>query len=279
MIRISAIQIASTSDIEHNLHTAIEYIAQAKAQGAQLVVLPEEFLTLGLTPAQKLAMAEVYQHGPIQAALAACAKQYGIWIIGGTLPIQTGESKHYYSSCLVWNAQGECVARYDKIHLFDVGLANQESYKESEWVAPGNAIRIVDTPFGKIGLAICYDVRFPELFRVFMLNGVDIIVLPSAFTQTTGQVHWEPLLKARAIENLCYVIAPDQIGVRLNGHRTYGHTLVVGPWGDILGCKEHEQGNLIVDLDVDKMRKIRQQFPALSHSAPFIMQALTEGIQ
>ncbi|HRE32745.1 MAG TPA: carbon-nitrogen hydrolase family protein, partial [Candidatus Berkiella sp.] len=207
---------------------ACEKIEKAALHGAKMAVLPEEFISLVLTPAEKLRIAENYLEGLIQKTLASTAKKNNIWIVGGTLPLLSDDKDKVYSSCLVWNNQGECVARYNKIHLFDVTVESGESYFESERIKAGNDMAVLETPFGKVGIAICYDLRFPELFRLMALNGAQIIVLPSAFTINTGKVHWEILIRARAIENLCYVIAPDQVGIRLSGHGTYGHTMIIG---------------------------------------------------
>lgn len=274
MTLVAAVQIASTPDIQFNLENASEWIAKAAKNGVQIAVLPEEFISLSLTPEEKLAMAETYQHGPLQDALSKIAQKNKIWVIGGTLPLKTSDKNKVTSSCLVWNDRGEPVGRYDKIHLFDVMVDEDEIYKESDLVQAGNKIEVLATPFGKIGIAICYDLRFPELFRVMMLKGADIIVLPSAFTNITGMVHWESLLKARAIENLCYVVAPGQVGMRRNQKKTHGHSIIIDPWGAVLDCLDQGEGLVLGKIDLEKMYQIRKIFPAHLHYQPFVSQEL-----
>ena len=192
--------------------------------------------------------------------------KHGIWIVGGTVPIDASVTGKVYSACLLYNDSGEVVARYDKIHLFDVMLEdNEESYNESETIESGDDVVVVDTPFGKIGLAVCYDLRFPELFRAMADVGMEICVLPSAFTNLTGRAHWESLIRARAIENLCYVIAPDQGGYHINGRETHGDSMIVDPWGVVLNRLPQGTGVVVTDIDLDKLRKTRTNFPALEH--------------
>lgn len=279
MAVIAVVQFATKKDLAENLQEAEQFIQQAVNKKAQCVIFPEEFITLGMTHNAKLLLAEPYLSGPLQAKMAEWAKRYNIWIVGGTLPIQSDDAKKYYSSCIIWDNQGHTVGRYDKIHLFDVEVNDKESFSESSYVQAGEKITLITTPFGKMGIAICYDIRFPELFRHFALQGADMIVLPSAFTQPTGKVHWEILLRARAIENLCYVIAPDQVGMRLSGHGTYGHSMVVDPWGEIIAQAEEKPALLVVELDLDNMHQIRQRFPALSHYRHFVIEQLAEEIE
>jgi len=274
MALVAALQMASTKDIQQNLEIACDSIEKAALAGAKMIALPEEFLSLLLTPDEKFKMAETYLAGHLQQNLANAAKKNNIWVVAGTLPLRNELNDKIYSSCLTFNDKGECVARYDKIHLFDVTVENGESYFESQRINAGEGVCVVDTPFGKLGIAICYDLRFPELFRLMMLKGAQIIVLPSAFTVNTGKVHWEVLLRARAIENLCYVIAPNQVGVRLSGHGTYGHSMIIGPWGEVLVSLQDKPGLIITDIDMDKMHKRRTQFPALTHCRPFLMKKL-----
>ncbi|MGE3318073.1 MAG: carbon-nitrogen hydrolase family protein [Candidatus Berkiella sp.] len=276
MTVIAAIQMASTKDVERNVELACHGIEEAASAGAKLVVLPEEFISLLLTLEEKLQIAEPYLEGPIQQALAHAAKKNNIWLVGGTLPLQTPSKKKVYSSSLVWNNKGDCVARYNKIHLFDVTVEQGESYCESERVLGGDAVCVLDTPFGKMGVAICYDLRFPELFRLMMLNGVEIMVLPSAFTENTGKAHWEVLLRARAIENQCYVVAPDQVAMRLSGHKTFGHSMIIGPWGNILASATDKPAMITAEIDIEKLKTIRKQFPAVSHYRPFLMKELAK---
>lgn len=279
MTIIAVVQFETKKDLTQNLQEAEQFIQQAVSKNAQCIIFPEEFITLGMTARAKLLLAEPYLSGPLQAKMAEWAKRYNIWIIGGTLPIQSDDPKKYYSSCIVWNKCGEVVGRYDKIHLFDVQVEKQGSFSESSYVQSGKEITVVTTPFGKIGIAICYDIRFPELFRHFALQKVDMIVLPSAFTQPTGKVHWEILLRARAIENLCYVLAPDQVGVRLSGHGTYGHSMIIDPWGEILTHAEDKPALLIAKIDLDNMQRIRERFPALSHYRDFVITQLAEQVE
>jgi nitrilase len=254
---------------------ACQWIEQAAKKGAQCVVLPEEFATLALpSVVDKLALAEAYGHGPIQDALAKAARKNKVWLVGGTLPLQTDNPQKLFSSALTWDAEGHCVGRYDKMHLFDVQVAAGEVYQESLKVQPGNTLCVVDTPLGKIGVAICYDIRFPELFRAMSLAGAQILVLPSAFTINTGKVHWEVLLKARAIENLCYMVAPDQVGIRDSGHGTYGHSMIIDPWGEVLAHMDGHQGFILANIDLEKQRTLRQNFPVLDHTSAFAIQAL-----
>lgn len=276
MTTIAAVQFSTLNTLEDNINQVEKYIQEAAEGGARCIVFPEEFLTLRLTVPQKHAFAEPYQNGPVQSKLSQLAKRYDIWLVGGTLPIQTDNPQKYYSSCIVWNNQGKTVARYNKIHLFDIDIAGGESYRESEQIEAGKDLVIIPTPFGKMGIAICYDLRFPELFRYFALNGVDIIILPSAFTQTTGKAHWEILLRARAIENLSYVVAANQVGIRLSGYGTHGHSMIVNPWGEVLTTLQDDSGIIMANIDLDKTDKIRERLPALKHYQPFIMQALVD---
>lgn len=264
MSKVAAIQMDSVDNIDKNLARACELIQQAKDKGARIAVLPEEFLTVGISPAMRLKAAEPYQNGPIQQRLQEAAKKNDIWIVAGTLPIQSEVAGKIAASCVVINHRGEFVARYDKIHLFDVNVG-QDVYAESDTVLRGEKVVVLPTPLGNMGLSICYDVRFPELYRAMMKKGANFFVVPSAFTVPTGKVHWEVLLKARAIENLCYVVAPNEAGVRANGLRTYGHSLILSPWGEILASAQEGETILYAEIDLSTQQKIRTQFPALSH--------------
>lgn len=264
--------------IEAQIDVIDTYLGKAKAKGAQLAIVPEEFLTLTKTTQQKRQLQEAYHQGSIQQRLAGLAKKHQIWFVAGTLPIKSNDENRFYSSTIVFKPTGEATTRYDKIHLFDVEIeSGKESYKESEYVMPGEKIVTFEIGDIKIGLAICYDLRFPELFRVMMQQGVDLILLPSAFTYRTGEKHWETLLKARAIENLCYFCACNHAGVRKNKERAYGHSMFVGPWGDILEHLNDEQGMIIQTLNLNEMRALRKQFPALHHTKSFIMKSLSEN--
>jgi len=262
MSKIAAIQLEVSSNPEKNLQLACEKIQFAASQGAVCAILPEEFLTLGISAESRMDLAEEYLKGARQAHLAKCAKKNNIWIIAGTFPIKTSDQTKITAACLIWNNQGECVARYDKMHLFDVTVDSNE-YRESDNIRAGDTLVCVNTPFGKIGVAICYDLRFPELFRVLALQGAQILVVPAAFTIETGQAHWQTLLKARAIENLCYVIGVGTVGRRAKGQGTYGHSMFIDPWGDVIASCDDKPAVLIQNMDLTKMDLIRNRFPAL----------------
>ena len=263
---VAAVQMASGPNVTANLEEAEKLIKTAVQQEAKLVVLPENFAIMGMTEVDKVAIAETAGEGPIQQFLSQQASKHGIWIVGGTVPIESSVTGKVYSASQLYNDSGEMVARYDKLHLFDVMLEDSnESYNESETIESGNDVVVVDTPFGKLGMAICYDLRFPELFRAMADVGMEICVLPSAFTNLTGRAHWESLLRARAIENLCYMIAPDQGGYHKNGRETYGDSMIVDPWGVVLNRLPHGTGVVVSDVDLEKLRKTRQNFPALKH--------------
>ncbi len=233
MTLCAAIQMASGPQVSANLLEAEKQIAEAVNAGAKLVALPENFAIMGMNEYDKVKVAEADGQGPIQEFLAATAKKYGIWIVGGTMPMQASVPNKVRAACLIYNDQGERVARYDKVHLFDVSVPDTaEEYRESDSVEAGEGSCVIDTPFGRLGVAVCYDLRFPEFFRPMARKGLDILVIPSAFTAKTGAAHWEVLLRARAIENLCYVLAPNQGGFHINGRQTYGHSMVIdlGAW-------------------------------------------------
>ncbi len=265
MSKVAAIQMASAPQRDANLVEAGRLIQMAKQQGAELVVLPENFPIMGVEESDKVKIREPYKDGRIQTFLSEQAKKYGIWIVGGTVPLQCDDPKKIIAACIVYNSEGEVVARYEKIHLFDVELDNEESYKESETISNGRDTVVVDTPFGKLGLAICYDLRFPELFRQLADKGAEIIAIPSAFTATTGKAHWEVLVRARAIENLSYIIAADQGGYHLSGRNTYGDSMVVDPWGNVLNRLSQGAGVVIADIDIPRMHRTRRSFPCLQH--------------
>jgi nitrilase len=260
--KVAAIQMASGPNVTGNLAEAKRLIAKAVEQGAKLVVLPEFFAIMGMEERDKLAVGEQPGLGPIQRFLGETARHYKIWLVGGSMPMATTDKDKVLNTCLVFNELGEQVARYDKIHLFNLELGN-ESYNESKTIEAGDHVVVVDSPFGRIGLAICYDLRFPELFRA--MQDVDIIVLPSAFTATTGKMHWEILVRARAIENLCYVIAAGQGGYHVNGRETHGHSMVVDPWGRILDQLPRGSGVVCADVNPSYQKSLRQSLPALTH--------------
>lgn len=263
---VAAIQMASGPNVTANLEEAEKLIKTAVQQDAELIVLPENFAIMGLTEVDKVAIAETIGEGPIQNFLAQQSAKHGIWIVGGTVPIDSNVTGKVFGTSLLYDDSGAMIARYDKIHLFDVVLEDSnESYNESETIESGDDVVVVDTPFGKMGMAVCYDLRFPELFRAMTDLGMEICVLPSAFTSITGRAHWESLLRARAIENLCYIIAPDQGGYHKNGRETYGDSMIIDPWGVVLNRLPHGTGVVVSDIDLEKLRKTRQNFPSLQH--------------
>ena len=271
MTKIAAVQMASGTNISANLIEVSRQISNAVTAGAKLVVLPESFAIMGLQDSDQVKVAEDEGIGPIQNFLSEQAKKNKIWIIAGTVPINlesnnTEYEKKIYAACLVYDEKGEKVSRYDKIHLFDVHLEkSNETYNESETIQAGNKAVVVETPFGKIGLSICFDLRFPELFRQLVLLGAEIIVVPAAFTVSTGKAHWEVLLRARAIENLCYVIASAQGGYHVNGRETYGDSMIVDPWGVVLDRLAQGSGYVIADIDIEDINSIRKKFPVLEN--------------
>ena len=269
MTLIAAVQMAAGPQVQANLMEAGRLIKEAADRGAKMVVLPETFAIMGVTEAERVKVAEVFGNGPIQAFLSQQAKKYGVWLVGGTLPLRSEDEARVYAASLMYNAKGEVVARYNKIHLFDVMLSeNQEVYTESDTTMPGNKPVVVDTPFGKVGMAVCYDLRFPELFRHLSEQGAQIFVIPSAFTDVTGKAHWEVLLRARAIENLCYVVAPGQGGYHVNGRTTYGHSMMVDYWGRVRDVREKGAGVVLAEIDLDALEQTRKTFPVLSHRCP-----------
>jgi deaminated glutathione amidase len=265
-VRAAAIQMASGPNVAANLSEAGRLIAEAAAGGARLVVLPENFALMGMRESDKLSEAEEDGQGPLQAFLAEQAGRHRIWLVGGTIPMLSADPERVYGTSLVFNDLGERVARYDKIHLFDVQLPEgEESYHESETTAPGDRGVVVDTPFGRLGIAVCYDLRFPELFREMLDQGMEILALPAAFTAITGRAHWEALIRARAIENQIYLVAAAQGGFHVNGRETHGDSLVVDPWGQILGRLPRGAGVVSAELHRDRLISVRRSFPALSH--------------
>lgn len=263
---LAAIQMTSIDDVDANLSRARAQLEAAAAAGAALAVLPENFAFMSADESARSRIAERQGDGPIQAFIARAARECGLWIVGGTLPIVSAETDRPFASCCVWDDRGQQVARYDKIHLFDVRVPDSsEAYSESQRTMPGSAPLTLDTPFGRLGVAVCYDLRFPELFRSMLAAGVSVIALPAAFTQRTGQAHWHTLLKARAIENLSYVVAAAQTGTHPGGRRTYGHSVIFGPWGEVLAEADTEPAVVTATMDPDYLQRLRAQFPALSH--------------
>jgi nitrilase len=262
LIKIAAIQMASGPSVAANLSEAARLIEVAANQGSKLVVLPEYFAIMGMKETDKVAVREQDGKGPIQDFLSKIAKEYGIWLIGGSVPMVSNFPNKVRNSCLVYDDKGKQVARYDKIHLFGLDLGN-EHYHEENTIESGNAIQVVETPFGKIGLSICYDLRFPELYRA--MGEVNIIVVPAAFTETTGKAHWETLVRARAIENLSYVIAAAQGGYHLSGRETHGNSMIVDPWGVILDRLPRGSGVVIATMNPQYQTSLRKSLPALKH--------------
>ncbi|MDZ7829613.1 MAG: carbon-nitrogen hydrolase family protein [Halofilum sp. (in: g-proteobacteria)] len=265
MSRIAAVQMTSGPDVEANLADAGSLVSQAVSEGAGLVVLPENFGLIGRRERDKLAHVEADGTGPMQDFLAGTARDHGVWLVGGSVPLETGGGDRVRQSLLVYDDQGRRVARYDKIHLFDVELDNGETYRESGTIEPGDEVVSVDSPFGRLGLSVCYDLRFPELYRRLAEQGATVMLVPSAFTLATGRAHWEPLLRARAIENLAYVVAPAQVGIHNNKRETWGHAMVVDSWGGIVGECEDGPGTVVADLDPERLLNTRKKFPALEH--------------
>ena len=266
MSKVAAIQMASGPNVKANLAEAEKLIKIAVQQQAELVVLPENFAIMGTSETENVKVAETFGSGLLQDYLRDQAINNNIWLVGGTIPILSKESGKVFATCLLYNPQGEVVTRYDKIHLFDVTIeATNESYTESETIVPGDKIVVVDTPFGRLGLAICYDLRFPELFRAMVEQGMEICALPSAFTSLTGKVHWESLLRARSIENLSFIIAADQGGYHVGGRETHGDSMIVDPWGLVLNRLPHGTGVVVANIDIEKLEHTRKMFPALKH--------------
>lgn len=266
MTIVAAIQMTSSTTVSDNLATTAHWIANAAKQQAKLVVLPENFALMAQNKEQLLQQQECFGQGVIQDFLADQARRHHIWIVGGTIPISHDDKQHVRSACLVFSAEGKCVARYDKIHLFDVIVVpEKEEYHESEKIAPGQEIVTIDSPFGKLGLAVCYDVRFPELFRQLLLRDAEIFLLPSAFTVPTGKAHWEVLNRARAIENGAYMIAAAQVGKHANGRETYGHSMIIDPWGKILAVLPQGEGLILAEINLDYLRDVRTRLPMRQH--------------
>ncbi|HYM28087.1 MAG TPA: carbon-nitrogen hydrolase family protein [Steroidobacteraceae bacterium] len=267
-MQVAAIQMTSGPDVAANLAQARELLEQAAARGVRLAALPENFSFIGLKDGDKRAVAEAEGAGPVQDFLAATARALKLWIVGGTVPLKAGADGRVAAASLVYSDDGERVGRYDKIHLFDVDLPGRgERYRESAHVAPGSAPVVIDTPVGRLGLSVCYDVRFPELYRHLSAAGAQLFAVPSAFTSPTGRAHWETLLRARAIENLCYVVAPAQSGFHPGGRETYGDSMIVDYWGRILQRVPRGRGCAVADLDTAAQASVRESFPALAHRA------------
>ena len=265
MNKVAAIQMCSTSNVEENLATAAVLIAQAAEQGALVAVLPEMFVLFGHDSVEKVNIKELAGSGKIQDFLSALALKYAIWIVAGTIPIACENPNKIRAACIVFNNQGHQVARYDKKHLFDVTLSESEVYRESDTTEPGDNVVVIETPVGKLGLCVCYDIRFPEHFAALTRLGAEVIAIPSAFTVKTGEAHWALLARCRAIDTFCYIIGACQGGTHCSGRKTYGHTMIVNPWGEIEGELINPQSGITyADIDLEKLYKIRNQIPVIS---------------
>ena len=262
MTRVAAVQMVSTPEVEHNLATARRLVGAAAAGGATLVTLPEYWPIMGMSDLDKVRHAEAEGAGPIQDCMATLAREHGIWLIGGTLPLKSAESGKVLNTTLVYDPQGASIGRYDKIHLFGFNKG-AESYDEARTIVPGAAVGSFEAPFGRVGLSVCYDLRFPELYRA--MGECALIVVPAAFTHTTGSAHWEVLLRARAIENQCYVLASAQGGTHANGRRTFGHSMLVDPWGEVKDVLREGEGVVSGELDPAFLASVRESLPALRH--------------
>jgi deaminated glutathione amidase len=263
--KIAALQMTSVDSIDKNLDTAAKLIKGAAKEGALIAVLPEMFPTLSVEKGN-VSAAEAYGDGPIQSFIAKQAKQHNIWVIAGTMPIKSDIDHKIHAASLVYDNNGDLITRYDKIHLFEASFrGGTETYCESTATLPGEEPIVFDSPIGKIGLAVCYDLRFPELFRLMAEKGAEIFVIPAAFAQITGAVHWDILCRARAIENLAYVVAANQTGTHSNGRQTYGHSMIINPWGEVLAQRPDDEGVVVSEIDMEKLHKTRSNLRALEH--------------
>lgn len=265
-VRISAIQMNSGEDVAANLTRARRALRSAAADGAQLAVLPENFARMGRKESDRIALTEQAGAGPLQDFLAAEATRSGMWIVGGTIPLKSDDAKRPFASTLVFDGDGKLAGRYDKVHLFDVRLPeSEEAYRESRSTTPGSRPLVIEAPWGALGVAVCYDLRFPEMFRRMSQDGMDLLAVPAAFTYRTGAAHWETLLRARAIENLSYLVAAAQTGTHPAGRQTYGHSMIVDPWGAVLADAGARTGVITATIDTQRLKGLRQQFPVLEH--------------
>ncbi len=265
VFKAACIQLASGSNVNANLLEAERLIEHAVQDGARLIVLPENFAYMGARCCDMLTISEQDNDGPIQHFLSQTAQKLGIWLVGGTVPINASNNK-LRAACLLYDDKGQRVARYDKMHLFDVNLVEtDEQYVESETIEPGESPCVVDTPFGKLGLSICYDLRFPEIYRTMLDQGVEILAIPAAFTAMTGEAHWDILLRARAIENLSYVLAAAQGGFHISGRKTWGHSMIIDPWGSKLAEQTSGNGPVIAEINRNFLEATRRNFPSLQH--------------
>ncbi len=267
MNKIAAIQLCSSDCVDDNLVVASTLIAEAAANGAKLAVLPEIFAFMGTVWTEQFVIAEKYGEGKIQRFLSQQAKAHQIWLVGGTIPIKCETDKtKIRAASLVINSHGEVVARYDKVHLFDVVVSNTQSYQESAGTQAGETVVVVDTPLGRLGVAVCYDIRFPEQFIRMQQLGAEIIAVPAAFTQPTGEAHWQLLTRARAVDIFAYIVGADQSGQHSNGVFTYGHSLIVSPWGEVVASAA-ATGNTVIyaTIDLETLHIMRQKIPLAQH--------------
>ncbi len=263
-MKIAAVQMVSTPDVARNLEAAARRVAEAAAAGAVLVALPEYFCTMGRQDTDKLALAEAPGDGPVQRFLADTARRHGVWLLGGTLPLREGSDGRVRNSHCAYAPDGTLAARYDKIHLFAFDNG-RESYDEGRTLEAGSTPVALQAGGLRVGLSVCYDLRFPELYRSLMTPPCDVLSVPAAFTYTTGRAHWELLLRARAVENQCYVLAAAQGGTHENGRRTWGHSMVVDPWGEVVAVLPEGEGVVVADVDAARIAQVRSQLPALGH--------------
>lgn len=262
MTTVAAIQMVSTPQVSDNLAAVRRLVAQAASQGAELVALPEYWPIMGMSDTDKVAHAEQPGSGPIQDCMAELAREHKIWLVGGTLPMSSPSAGKVLNTTLVYDPQGASMSRYDKIHLFGFNKGT-ESYDEARTIVPGESVGVFEAPFGRVGLSVCYDLRFPELYRA--MGECALIIVPAAFTHTTGRAHWEVLLRARAIENQCYVLAAAQGGTHVNGRRTFGHSMLVDPWGEVKAVLPEGEGVIVGELDPAYLSGVRESLPALRH--------------
>jgi nitrilase len=270
-MKVAALQMNSQTELDHNLEQAGRLLAQAAGEGVRLAVLPENFSYLGAQDADRVVAAEDAHEGPAQNFLREQAKTYGMWIVGGTIPIRSDDGRRVYSRSLLVAPEGRVAAQYDKLHLFDVDVPDRpgESYRESDTTIPGEQPVIGDMEPGRIGMTVCYDLRFPALFHRLSTLGMDILVVPAAFTVPTGRVHWQPLLQTRAFESLAYVIAAGQWGEHAAGRMTWGHSAIFSPWGELLGMLDSGVGIVTAEIDLERQRELRSKFPVLAHRREF----------
>ncbi len=266
MGKISAIQLNSGPNIQVNLYDVKSFVEKIADSDSKIIVLPENFALMPENDNDYIKYAENLGDGQIQNYLSELAGRYKIWIVGGTIPIKSSDSKRVMASTITYDDKGERISAYNKIHLFDVTLPkSKESYNESKYFMPGDKIEVIDTPVGRAGIACCYDLRFPELFRFQHDQNIELIIIPASFTEQTGKVHWETLIKARAIENLCFVVSSCQGGYHINGKKTYGHSMIVSPWGKTLDIIEKGKGFISSEIDLSRLKSLRENFPVLDH--------------